>query len=308
MSRLIEKPRSMMLFEESIKSKYTMKNYTSHLNHFKNFAKVNAIDDLVAMQHDKLQYLLENYLIELKHITNPNSIPSKFQGIKHFCIMNRINLNWNIICKMFPQKQKTQNLRSYTTKEIRQLLSNTKNIRDVALIHFLTSTGARIGVFDHKLSIKHLRKMPHGCYAVKIYAESIEEYWAFLTPQASKILDAYHDCRKQYGEVFCEHTPIFTIRGTTLTQLGWSGARSVIYRTISKSGIVRSKQDSRYEIQADHGFRKRFNTILKMNNSVNYNIAEKLMGHKNGLDGVYLTPTLAELFAEYKKVMHKLKI
>ncbi len=32
------------------------------------------------------------------------------------------------------------------------------------------------------------------------------------------------------------------------------------------------------------------------------------MGHKNGLDGVYFTPTLDELFAEFKKIAHKIKI
>ena len=61
-------------------------------------------------------------------------------------------------------------------------------------------------------------------------------------------------------------------------------------------------------MQADHGFRKRFNTILKLDNSVNHNVAEKLMGHKNGLDGVYLTPTVNELFAEFRKAMHKIEM
>ena len=61
-------------------------------------------------------------------------------------------------------------------------------------------------------------------------------------------------------------------------------------------------------MQADHGFRKRFNTILKLDNTINYNIAEKLMGYKNGLDGVYFTPTLGELLAEFRKVMHKIKV
>ena len=155
--------------------------------------------------------------------------------------------------------------------------------------------------------MNHIRKISHGCNAVKLYAGSVEEYWAFLTPQASKILNAYHKQRKLCGDIFYEDTPIFVIRGTS-KQLGWSGARSVIYRTIVKSNITRCKQDNRYDVQADHGFRKRFNTILKLNNSVNYNIAEKLMGHKNGLDGVYLTPTIEELFAEFKKIRHKLEI
>ena len=85
-------PRSIILFEESIKSKYTKKNYTAHLDQFKKFARINSIDMILSMQGE-LQGLLEDYIMELRHTTNPNSIPSKFQGIKHFCIMNRISLN-----------------------------------------------------------------------------------------------------------------------------------------------------------------------------------------------------------------------
>ena len=299
--------RSTLLFEESIKSKYTKINYLSNLREFERFSGLDRME-LLSIPQERLQKLLEDYLIKLKHDVNPNSIPSKFQGIRHFCIMNRINLNWNIIHKMFPQKQKTLNLRSYTTDEITRLLKSAKNPRDTALIHFLASTGARIGVFDHTLSVKHLKKMPHDCIAVKLYAGHVEEYWAFLTPQASRVLSAYHDYRRQCGEVFCDDTPIFATRNHTPVHLGWGGARSVIYRSISKSKIDRCRQGSRYEVQADHGFRKRFNTILKLDNSVNYNIAEKMMGHKNGLDGVYFTPTLEELFAEFNKVMHKIEV
>lgn len=253
-----------------------------------------------------MQILLENYLLELKNTTNPNSIPSKFQGIKHFCIMNQITINWNIIQKMFPPKQKTQSLRAYTQKEIKKFLSNSNNSRDIALIHFLASTGARIGVFDHTLCIKHIKKMPHNCTAVKLYADEIEEYWAFLTPQATKALNRYHDTRKKNGEVFLKDTSLFTQLDST-RPLAWNGLRSIIYRIITKS-ITRSKYNGRYDVQTGHGFRKRFNTILKLDNSVNYNIAEKLMGHKNGLDGIYFTPTISEMFAEFRKIMYKLQV
>ena len=295
------------MFEESIKSKYTKRNYSQHLRLFEKYSGLGSTD-ILEISQEHLQQLLEDYLIELKHTTNPNSIPSKFQGIRHFCIMNRINLNWEIIHKMFPQMQKTQNLRAYTAKDINELLSNAKNIRDKALIHFMASTGARIGVFDCKLLMRHIRQMPYRCSAVQLYAGEIEEYWAFLTPQASRMLNDYHDSRRQNGEIFDQNTAVFATSTTVPKQLGWNGVRSATYRIISKSNISRSKKDNRYDIQVDHGFRKRFNTILKLNNSVNYNIAEKLMGHKNGLDGVYFTPTLKELFAEFKKIIHEIKV
>jgi len=57
-----------------------------------------------------------------------------------------------------------------------------------------------------------------------------------------------------------------------------------------------------------YGFRKRFNTILKIDSDVNSNIAEKLMAHANGLDGVYLTPTREECFTEFVKAIPKITV
>lgn len=297
--------RSMVLFESSIKSKYTAMNYNSHLKQFMKFIGIKSVEKILLIPPTQLQHNIEDYLIMLKTHTNPNSVPSKLQGIKHFCIMNDIYVNWDKIRRMFPAKQKPHNLRSYTAAEINMMLNGQTHLRNKALIHFLASTGARIGVFDHPLQIKHMRNMPEGCCAILLYAGDIEEYWSFLTPQAHNILVKYFESRKQMGELFGPNTPIFH---TGERQLGWSGARSVVYRIILKSGISRYKTSGRYDVQADHGFRKRFNTILKLDNSVNYNIAEKLMGHKNGLDGTYLTPTIEEMFAEFRKVINKLKI
>jgi len=297
----------MMLFEESIKSKYTKKNYHFHLRKFRTFAKISN-EDILAATNNGLQKMLEDYLIHLKRTANPNSIPYMFQGIRHFCIMNHIHPNWEIIYRMFPQQRKCADLRSYTTDEVHNILHHTKGLRNRALVHFLASTGARIGVFDHPLTVGHLKKMPETCTAVKVYAGEIEEYWTFLTPQASNALYMYHQYRKKVGEHFCNTTPIFTVRNSTSRQLGWNGARSTVYRIISKC-MTRNMQDNgRYDVQVDHGFRKRFNTILKLDNSVNYNVAEKLMGHKNGLDGTYLTPTLSELFAEFRKIIRKIEV
>ena len=76
--------------------------------------------------------------------------------------MNRIHLDWDIIRRMLPQRQKMPTLRAYTSDEIRSMLDNAKGPRNLALIHFLASTGARIGVFDHEMTLKHIKRMPGG--------------------------------------------------------------------------------------------------------------------------------------------------
>lgn len=62
------------------------------------------------------------------------------------------------------------------------MLSNTSDAQDTALIHFLASTGARIGIFDHEFLLVNIKEMMHECKAVRLYAGEIEEYWSFLTP------------------------------------------------------------------------------------------------------------------------------
>lgn len=297
----------MAIFDGSIRSEYTRKNYASHLARFIKFAGISSAEAILEIPTEDMQRLVEDYLMEMRREANPNTVPSLIQGIRHFCVMNRIRLDWDVIRKMFPSKRKPSSLRAYTNSEVRSALHGTKNHRDKALIHFLASTGARIGVFDHALEMRHLKPMLGSCTAVSLYAEEIEEYWALLTPQATRSLRAYHCVRKRSGESFGARTPVFAVRGGS-RQLGWSGARSVVYRAVSRSAIERSKSGRRYDVQIDHGFRKRFNTLLKLDNAVNYNVVEKLMGHKNGLDGTYFTPTLEEMFAEFRKVIDRLEV
>jgi len=81
-----------------------------------------------------------------------------------------------------------------------------------------------------------------------------------------------------------------------------------MHKLLKAGGIIRIKNGRRYDKAANYGFRKRFNGILKMNNNVNSNIAEKLMAHKKGLDGAYLKPTIEQCFTEFAKAITDLTI
>jgi len=199
-----------------------------------------------------------------------------------------------------------------TTDELIRMLKCTKSLRTIAVVHFLASTGIRPGALvDPILCIKHLVRLG-DCYAVKAYDESIEGYWVFLTPEATKALDDYIEWRKSRNEKISDDTPIFGIidkrnaKGEHLTE---KNLRYIIGLLISMAGIKRTKVNKqRYDKAIVYMFRKRFNGKLKMENSVNSNIAEKLMAHKKGLDGVYLEPTREECFTEFKKAIGELTI
>jgi len=78
---------------------------------------------------------------------------------------------------------------------------------------------------------------------------------------------------------------------------------------LKKSGVKRTKINcKKFDKSLIYGFRKRLNTTLKIDNDVNSNIAEKLMGHKNGLDGIYLTPSTDQCFAEFRKAINEITI
>jgi len=163
--------------------------------------------------------------------------------------------------------------------------------------------------------MKHLKNLEDDCKAVLIYAGEIDEYWAFLTPEASEALELYFSKRQSDGEIFSEDSPIFRIE---YNGLGFGNAKPVkkssvaclIWRIIKKAGIDRKRINRNFDIQQDHGFRKRFNTIMKLNSEINSNIAEKILGHSVSIpmDNTYLTPNIDNLFKEFKKGIPELTI
>lgn len=212
---------------------------------------------------------------------------------------------------MYPAKIKKTGNREWPTKEIQQMLKSTIKKRTRTLILFLSSTGCRIGVVE-ELKLKHLAEISEKCKSVLFYEGTTEEYYGFLTPEASQALDEYLEERRNDGEYINPESFVFR-EGYKLGMLpskhiSKQMAQSLISKCISRAKIKRTKSGKRFDIQQSHGFRKHFNKVLKLNNNVNSNIAEKLMGHKNGLDGVYLTPTKEECFKEFKKAIPDLTI
>jgi len=302
--------RTLQRFESTIKSEFTRKNYKRDLDYFLTFYH-NDYESILSIPNDKLQEMIEDYIIHLKKTECSSTAVSLFWGVKHFFVINRKKIDWDIINKMLPQRQVMSGTKPWTTKHIQKLISYAKTKRNRAFIHFLASTGCRIGVFDHDLTMKRLIDVGHGCNVVYLYAGFNEEYFSFLTPEAVSFLEEYHQERKNNGEVFDDETPIFRLEyqfgSSPAKQMDSQCAKKITNRILKASGIQRKKQGHGSEIQINHGFRKRFNTILKMT-SVNYSIAEKLMGHKTGLDSVYFKPTVEECFNEFRKAIPELSI
>jgi len=299
-------------FVQSIKTTSTLKSYNYALDKFMILSKLKSYDKAIKLKTDEVQDLLENYVISLKN-SSYQTVNIYTSGIELFFEMNKVLFHKRILRKLFPSNDKEQGGKlPYTTEEIERMLSVTTKLRTKAIIHYFASTGSRpAGIEDPVLRLKHIEDMPYGCKSVYIYDGSKQGYWAFLTPEASKSLDSYFRKRKIKGEILTDESPVFVNmeNGRTLKNyLSKFSARQMIIDTVARAGIEKTKTGKRYDKAIIYGFRKRFNTILKLNNDVNSNIAEKLMAHKRGLDGTYLQPTKEECFTEFVKAIPELTI
>jgi len=306
--------RSMLLFEQTIKSKYTLRNYREHLKRFLEFTKLRDHDSLLKLSKDDIQELIEDYVMYLKKTVNPNSVDTMMRGIKHFFVINKVGLYWELIHKLYPEKVKSSGFMPFTTKDVQSMLDATTSKRNKAIIHFLASTGSRIGVFDYGLSMKHLKNMDEDCLAVLIYADEKDEYWSFLTPEATDSLNDYFQQRQDDGEKFTKDSPVFRSKYSLGIEkakpLKLKSVQSLIFRILGNSDVKRVKVNKNYNIQMAHGFRKRFNTILKLESDVNSNLAEKILGHSvtHKLDNTYFVPKVEDLFKEFKKAIPELTV
>jgi len=315
----IKTQRSYQLFKNAINSPRTYKAYDERLDIFLNRFVISDYDTLSKFSTVTIQKILEDYVMEIKQRTTKRStVKTYVSPVELFLEVNKVFFHKKALHMLYPKNvDKIGNDLPYTTEDLRKFLAIAKKKKTIALIHFFASTGARPAVVeDPILRFCHVTPMPYGCKGVLMYAGSNEEYWGFLTPEASQALDDYVDERINLGEKITQDSPVFIIRGqrksfdpNTVEPMRVKALNSLFNLTVLKNArIERIKQGNRYDKAMFYGFRKRFNTILKLESEVNSNIAEKLMAHKRGLDDVYFKPTKDDCFREFVKAIPHLTI
>ncbi len=309
-----EKFRSFRRFLRGINSIPTRDSYTKNLKIFMNLHKLENFDDVAAFTTKEIDEHLEDWIdfMAAKDVKG-GTIRTDMCGIERFFMMN--DCIWHkdrIRASIKKDSEEKGGKVPVTTEELQKMLKCTKSLRTMAIVHFLASTGCRPGaLIDPVLRQKHLLKL-EDYYAIRVYDGDEAGYWAFLTPEASRALDDYTAWRKLKGETIEKETPLFGIvdkRNAKSDYLTDKSLRWILTLLVQTAGIERTKvTDRRYDKAIIYMFRKRFNTILKINNDVNSNIAEKLMAHSKGLDGTYLQPTMDECFNEFVKATSDLTV
>jgi len=319
-----KKYRSFRNFIRGISRESTKITYVKFMRGFMVFHDLDNYDKLVKSDAKEIDVMFEDYIDELENRgVKGVTIRTNLAGIERFFDMNDCIWHKSRIRKSIRRDDGIPGGREpITTNEIKKMLECTKSLRVKALVHFLASTGIRpAGLTDPVLRIKHLVTMQNPndlinkkwCYAVKIYDEFKECYWRFLTPEATNALDVFFIWRENRGEKLNSESPIFinieNNKHTKFEHLTDKNARFIMENLIKQSALKRVKvNNKRFDKSIMYMFRKRFNGKLKMENSVNSNIAEKLMAHKRGLDGTYLQPTREECFAEFIKAIPSLTV
>jgi len=291
--------RSLSLYRSAIKSPESFKIYKYSLDEFMRFIKIQDYDAVTQLDTRTIQAHLEDWIMHLTQKgLKSSSIKGKLSAVELFLDMNKVVFHKRITRKLIPSSDYIPGGdKPYTTEDIQKFLKSTTKLRTKAMVLFFASTGMRPAVFvDPILRLEHIEEMPYRCKAVKVYDGSKQGYWGFLTPEASKALDQYLNSRKLNGEVLTSESPVFANfkKANQMKKnfhMSEKSAKQIMQRLIRTAGVERIKQGNRYDKASVYGFRKRFNTILKLDNDINSNIAEKLMAHKNGLDGDYLLST-----------------
>ena len=325
----------------------TKRVYQNQLDMFYDYSNIlKNLHDLIACPPEILQKELEGYCdhmnkrVKIDEIS-ANSVEQRFTGIKNALDNNyrENDIKWKPIKSKCPAKVRRSGYRPYSNLHAQKILLKANTSRNRALVLFDFSTGSRVGIHDHPLLVKHTVMMSStfddnhlDCMAVLLYADrdidveemdmrdkvddesryNSETYWGFLTPEATIAMLNYWNERKKDGEIFTPDTPIFRqkyqIGMSPSLQIRKQAVVMIMDRIVKAAKIPRVKKGRRFDIQLNHGKRKRFNTELKMNDVVNSNAIEKMMAHKNGLDGTYLHPTREKLFKEFVKGIHDLTI
>jgi integrase len=231
-------------------------------------------------------------------------VKANFYSLFLFFAMNDVIINKDKIIKMFPSQEGKVGGVAYSNEDVKKILEavgktkrqSSKKLRTLALVHFLASSGCRVGGVSW-LKLADLEPI-EDCMAVKVYAKSSYEYVTFLTPQATQALKKYLDFRKerlQEGYILTPDCYVFDLTEDAI--------RRNISRLLAKTDVTHKTSNGRFDIPVLHGFRKRFNTILKSNMNINPAFIELMMGHATTftLDKNYLKPTREKLFEEFKK-------
>jgi integrase len=279
-------------------------------------------DLLDTTDHKQIESQIINFIITMREQGKSyQAIKNYVSPLVAFYKINDLVINSKKVNKFMPPPTRIKNNRGYTHEEIQKMLSIADE-RMKAVILILLSGGMRIG----SICDLHLRNAEkyQGVYKFTLYERESEEYFTFITHEATEALDNYLDMRKRYGEKLNPDSPLIREQFDVRDQFAAIYPKMVKTQTLSskitrlaeRAGIrertpLEEGQKSggiRKTVPRAHGFRKAF-TTLTVNSKMDPIKRKMLEGHNIGIDSHYYKPSVADLLEEYQsKAMDSLTI
>jgi len=257
------------------------------------------------------------------------SVGNNLKPIKKLFDMNSVPMTWARIYNLISDENDiTDKSRGYTIEEIQKILKHCTPMETVMVLLGACS-GIRAGGFPIKWENIHpiylvedqyvwepeevtesiSEKYPIVCGMLKIYADSREEYFAFVTPEWIDAVQIYRESWiKETNRVPRPEDPFFKRAGMLVRELKFDSIRKRMERVVNDSGIRKRLPESKqkYNIPLFNGLRRFFNKQNKKSLSQNSRLAslilkETMMGHGGliKLDKNYFKEHIDELIEEY---------
>ena len=321
--------RSFKLWKHSMKTPATRLGYIKVMLKFMQkqvdegkLSDQLAFDELAKLDHKMITEMCEDWIIEKTQKLNPNSVEIVFYPVELFFNQNDVILNWKRLHKMFPQKIKPKNRKAYSQDDMSALYDGMLDTRSRSLLTFLGSSSIRVGALE-EMQLKHIGDYK-DCKLLTVYANTLEEYKTFISPEASHLFDKYLEERKEAGENVTPESWAFVSQYTAKHKVTASGKRlnyEGIYKIVERAGqkaqvrIAGKRQNTktleRRDIANIHGIRKFAETTFN-NERLHQNYINILTGHTSAnLDvSTYWNyeDNINEVYAEYIKCLPKLAI
>ena len=301
-------PRCLVLFETACKSARTFKTYKFGLDKFLDWCHKDY-ESLLIVHQKELEDLLQDYCIFLRKRVDskeisPNSVPTYFNPIWRFLKVNRVKIDKESIIQLYPDKVKLGGHDAITTEQIVKLLNACDTLRDRAIVHFFSATGARPEAVC-ELKLKHITEYEDEFREVVLYSDDYKhEMITFLHSESVKALKEYLAERESNGEKLISESFVFAVNGLWKSEsksMSYNVLENMFDRLWKRSGIKRIKIGNRFNLASTTSIRKRFDTILEMNPLVSSGASQYLMDHTGYLSGMhYRRPTEEQIFKAYR--------
>ena len=309
-------PRCLILFENACKSKRTFQTYLYLLKKYLDYCHKDH-ESLLMLPTKELEDSLQDYCIFLRTRVaskeiSPNSIPSYFNPIWRFLKVNRVKVDKESVIQLYPDKIKLGGHDAITTEQLVKLLNACDTLRDRAIVHLFSATGARPEAVC-ELQLKHISDYDDGFKKVILYSDDYKhEMTTFLHSESVKALKEYFAERESHGEKLTSESFVFAVNGYWKSEskpMSFNVLENMFDRLWKRSGIKRIKVGNRYNLASTTSIRKRFDTILEMNSSISSGVIQYLMDHTGYLSGAhYRRPTDEQIFKAYHSASVELMI